>query len=267
MFWPDGQTKKNPKEKTQHMNIVNWNSASGQWDLVELCVRNAFATFIEGAPGLGKTFAGLAASAGERVYQITFNPDSSVQEYQGTYIPTENGTWVWRDGPILTAFREGGVLVLNEMGRASDAVLDFLIAITDSKESAKITLMNGETVVRHPMLRIVATSNSPFSKLPEALQDRFEARLKVTVPHPRIVQSLNAALPGLGSLVANAYDGLGSDKQPPLTSREAFAYARLRAALGPEAAAQAVWGVHRPALVEDIGLAVETAVRTHGGAE
>jgi len=159
------------------------------------------------------------------------------------------------------------VLVLNELGRASDAVLDFLLSILDSRESAKITLMTGETVERHADLRIIATSNSPFSKLPEALQDRFEARLKVTVPHPRIVQSLNAALPGLGTLVVNAYDGLGSDKQPPLTSREAFAFARLRAAIGHDAAAYAVWGVHRPALAEDIGLALETAAKTHGGAE
>ena len=158
------------------------------------------------------------------------------------------------------------VLVLNEMGRASDAVLDFLLSILDSKESAVITLMNGETVQRHPNLRIVATSNSPFSKLPEALQDRFEARTKVTAPHPRIVHTLNAALPGLGTLVANAYDGLGSNKQPPLTSREAFAFARLRAVLGHDAAAYAVWGSFRPALVEDIGLALETAAKTHGGA-
>lgn len=157
------------------------------------------------------------------------------------------------------------MLVLNEMGRASDAVLDFLLSILDSRESAVITLMNGETVKRHADLRIVATSNSPFTKLPEALQDRFEARLKVTSPHPRIVNSLNARLPGLGTLVANGYDGLGSDKQPPLTSREAFAFARLHAVIGHEAAAQAVWGAHRPALAEDIGLALETAARTHGG--
>lgn len=244
------------------MNIVNWNSAAGQWQLVEMCVRRAFTTFIEGAPGLGKTYAGLAGSNGDcPVYQITFNPDSSVQEYQGTYIPTENGTWVWRDGPILQAFRNGGILVLNEMGRASDAVLDFLIAITDSKESAKITLMNGETVARHETLRIVATSNSPFSKLPEALQDRFEARLKVTVPNPRIIDDLNDRLQGLGDMVRRAYGDGANDKTPVITSREAFAYAHLSASMGAEAAAQAVWGAAAPDIIKDLNMVREMTTK------
>ena len=101
---------------------LNWKSPDDQWNLVKLCVNNAFTTFIEGAPGLGKTYAGLYSVNNEqRVYAITFNPDQAVQELQGTYIPTESGAWVWRDGPILQAFRNGGILVLNEMGRASDA--------------------------------------------------------------------------------------------------------------------------------------------------
>lgn len=241
------------------MTTVNWTSASEQWGLVEKCVAHAFTTFIEGAPGLGKTFAGLSGKMNAPVYQITFNPDSSVQEYQGTYIPTENGTWVWRDGPILTAFRNGGLLVLNEMGRASDAVLDFLIAITDSRDSARITLMNGETVNRHESLRIVATSNSPFSKLPEALQDRFEARLKVTVPHPDIIQSLEGRIRGLGSMVSRAYgDG---DKNPQMTSREAFAFARLCNVMNTQQAAQAVWGNKNPELAEEILLALEMTIK------
>lgn len=239
---------------------IDWNSSFGQWNLVEMCVVNAFTTFIEGPPGLGKTFSGLK-SGGVNLpsYQITFNPDASVQEYQGTYIPTASGAWVWRDGPILQAFRGGGLLVLNEMGRASDAVLDFLIAITDSRESAKITLMNGETVNRHETLRIVATSNSSFTRLPEALQDRFEARLKVNVPHPGILDALENKVRGLGDMVRRSYgDG---DKAPQMTTREAFAYASLKAKIGSEAAAQAVWGNKNPELVEEISLALEMTTR------
>ncbi len=160
-----------------------------------------------------------------------------------------------------------GADVLNEMGRASDAVLDFLLSILDSKESARITLMSGETVERHAELRIVATSNSPFSKLPEALQDRFEARLKVTAPHPEIIRLLDGMMPGLGSLVASSYDGLGQDKEPAITSREAFAFARLVPHLGRAAAAQAVWGLRHPALVEDLETTLHMAAGTHGGNE
>lgn len=238
------------------MTTVNWNSAYEQWDLVEKCIANAFTTFIEGAPGLGKTFSGLKSGGMNLpIYQITFNPDASVQEYQGTYIPTSSGAWIWRDGPILQAFRGGGLLVLNEMGRASDAVLDFLIAITDSRDSAKITLMNGETVNRHETLRIVATSNSPFSKLPEALQDRFEARLRVTCPHPGILEALDGKLRGLGDMVRRSY-GEG-DKDPQMTTREAFAYASLSKKIGHHAAAQAVWGSKNPSIVEEVLIALE----------
>lgn len=242
------------------MTTVNWNGAHEQWDLVEKCIAYAFTTFIEGAPGLGKTFSGLKGSGMNLpTYQITFNPDASVQEYQGTYIPTESGAWVWRDGPILQAFRNGGLLVLNEMGRASDAVLDFLLAITDSKESAKITLMNGESVNRHPTLRIVATSNSPFSKLPEALQDRFEARLRVTVPHPSILTALDGKMRGLGDLVRRSYgDG---DKDPQMTTREAFAYASLSSKIGVEAAARAVWGNKNPELATEVLMALEMTTK------
>ena len=239
---------------------LNWKSPEQQWELVAMCVNNAFTTFIEGAPGLGKTYIGLNSRAGETpVYQITFNPDQAVQELQGTYIPTESGAWVWRDGPILRAFRNGGLLILNEMGRASDAVLDFLIAITDSKESAYITLMNGETVARHSDLRIVATSNSSFNKLPEALQDRFEARLKVTAPNPQIINELNRQSPGLGSMVSRSY--AREDKVPAITSREAFAYLRLTNSIGSEAAAQAVWGNNAPQIAQEVLLAQELTVK------
>jgi MoxR-like ATPase len=239
---------------------LNWKSPEQQWELVAMCVNNAFTTFIEGAPGLGKTYIGLNSRVGETpVYQITFNPDQAVQELQGTYIPTESGAWVWRDGPILQAFRSGGLLILNEMGRASDAVLDFLIAITDSKESAYITLMNGETVARNPNLRIVATSNSSFNKLPEALQDRFEARLKVTAPNPQIIDELNRQSPGLGSMVSRSY--AREDKVPAITSREAFAYLRLTKSIGSEAAAQAVWGNNAPQIAQEVLLAQELTVK------
>ena len=239
---------------------LNWKSPDDQWNLVKLCVNNAFTTFIEGAPGLGKTYAGLYSVNNEqRVYAITFNPDQAVQELQGTYIPTESGAWVWRDGPILQAFRNGGILVLNEMGRASDAVLDFLIAITDSKDSAKITLMNGETVTRHPDLRIVATSNSPFAKLPEALQDRFEARLKVTAPNPSIIEELNRQIPGLGDMVQRSYGKEG--KNPAITSREAFAYAKLKKIMGHDNAAMAVWGNSAPEIAAEVKLAQELTVK------
>lgn len=238
------------------MTSVNWQDPIKQWNLVNLCVKSAFTTFIEGAPGLGKTFAGLTSGSGlmDIVYQVTFNPDAAVQEYQGSYVPTKSGAWEWKDGPILQAFRNGGILVLNEMGRASDAVLDFLIAITDSKESAKITLMSGETVERHPDLRIVATSNSSFNRLPLALQDRFEARLKVTAPHPSIIEALNNSAPGLGDMVSRSY-GRG-DKEPAITSREAFSYVRLSKMMGTEAAAQAVWGSNSPDLAEEVSLAI-----------
>lgn len=243
------------------MTTMNWSNDVEQWNLVNMCVRNAFTTFIEGAPGLGKTYAGLNGKNGEKlpVYQITFNPDSSVQEYQGTYIPTESGAWVWRDGPIMLAFRSGGILVLNELGRASDAVLDFLLSILDSRESAKITLMTGETVERHADLRIIATSNSPFSKLPEALQDRFEARLKVTTPHPNIIHSLNSWKPGLGDMVKRSY-GEGN-KKPTITSREAFAFVRLSATMGEQAAAQAVWGHVSPDIVSEVALACQLSTK------
>lgn len=235
------------------MTTLNWSNPDSQWKLVSDCVNAAFTTFIEGAPGLGKTFAGLNNTENLNVYQITFNPDASVQEYQGTYIPTSDGSWIWRDGPIMMAFRYGGILVLNEMSRASDAVLDFLLSVLDSKDSAKITLMNGESVNRHSSLRIVATSNSSFNKLPEALQDRFEARLKVTTPHPNIIFKLNNSMPGLGDMVLRSY-GEGN-KKPTITSREAFAYAKLVNLIGEDAAAHAIWGSQNPEIAEDVKMA------------
>jgi len=242
------------------MTTVNWTSSTEEWNLVSLCVKNAFSTFVEGAPGLGKTFAGMNADGNELpVYQVTFNPDASVQEYQGTYTPTESGAWVWRDGPIMLAYRNGGILVLNEMGRASDAVLDFLLSILDSRESSAITLMSGETVKRNLDLRIVATSNAPFAKLPEALQDRFEARLKVNTPHPNIVTRLNSWMPGLGDMVRRSY-GEGN-KKPTITSREAFAYAKLARTMGSDAAAQAIWGYTSPDLVNEVKLACELTTK------
>ena len=170
-------------------------------------------------------------------YQQTMNEDTTVQEAIGHYIP-EGTKFKWHDGPMARAWRTGAPLIINEIGRASGAVQDLLLSILDDPSIASMALPTGERLKPKEGFRVFATANTPITELDPALQDRFDAAIEVTTPHPDLVKALNAKAKGVGTFIAETY----RDPARSISPRKAFAFLLLKETSQVEEAAQIVFG-------------------------
>jgi hypothetical protein len=207
------------------------------WDLVASVIRHSRSTLLYGPPGTGKSHAAHTADRdGRPLFTVTMTPDTPAAELRGHYVPVGD-EFRWQDGPAIRAWREGGRLVINELNLAGGDALSFLLACLDSPQTAALTLPTGELVRPAENFQIVATMNgSPDEDLPAALRDRFPVCIEINEAHPagiaQLPDDLRAA--AKGSVVA-------SDPARRLTLRAWLAFASLRASIGAEAAAQAVF--------------------------
>lgn len=200
-------------------------------------------TLLYGPPGTGKSYA--AQSGGDTVYNLTITPDTAAAELRGHYHP-RGGEFVWQDGPIVRAMREGARLVLNEVNHAGGDVLSFLLAALDNPESCRICLPSGETVRPAPGFHVVGTMNGEPDDLLPALKDRFAAHVEILEPHPAAIDSLPADLQNAARGTVTA---TGSDR---VSLRSWLSFARLRAGLGAEVAAQAAFGSRWQAVLDSL---------------
>jgi nitric oxide reductase NorQ protein len=190
-----------PKDRKQ-FDLATWSGVSNSWVLAEAAINNLSRVFLHGPPGVGKT--ALALKAGRDPVSITLSDDITVQELMGHYIPQET-RWSFHYGPVSTAFKEGRILILNEIARASGAVHDFLLAVLDRDDVARITIPSGETLRPGAGFKVIATANAGPDTLDPALRSRFQTEVHLPSPHPRLVAKLDAEVPGLGKALANSF--------------------------------------------------------------
>lgn len=174
-----------------------------------------------GIPGTGKTTTAnkTGKGAGKIVYNITLHEDSSVSELLGSWMP-KGGSFDWVDGTGIRAWKEGAMLVINEVDKASGSVMTALHAILDDPEIARLTLPTGETVAPKKGFQTIATMNGRIIDLPLALSDRFDIKLEITEPHP---DALTKLPPLLAKMVQNAY----RSEELNVTFREVASFAKL----------------------------------------
>ena len=188
-------------EETNHYDLAKWAKVDSPWTLAETAVKSRERVFLHGPPGVGKSF--LASKAGQPL-SITLSEDLSVQELMGHYVPI--GTeWTFRYGPVSKAFKEGRILILNEIGRASGAVRDFLLPVLDGSDVARLTLPSGETLLPGAGFKVIGTANTPPDTLDPALRSRFQAEVHLSSPHPEIIRKLDRHYPGLGRALADSF--------------------------------------------------------------
>jgi MoxR-like ATPase len=206
-------------------------------------------TLLYGPPGTGKSFA--AQGGGDAtVRNITLTPDTPAAELRGHYHP-RGGEFVWVDGPIVAAMREGARVVINEVDHAGGDTLSFLLAALDNRESCRITLPSGETVTPAPGFHAVGTMNGRPDDLLPALRDRFAAAVEILEPHPEAIASLPADLQNAARGTVTA---TGADR---ITLRSWLSFARLRSAIGAEYAAAASFGTNWRAVLDSLAVAGE----------
>jgi MoxR-like ATPase len=196
-----------------------------------------------GPPGTGKTYAALHHGVDEQnAERLVCTEDLTSGEITGTWMPTGESRFEWREGPAIRAWRgsdgRGGRLVLDEVDRASGDALSTLLAVTDSPESAR--WRNPETLewVRPgPSFSVVMTSNiDDLDDVPRALRDRFPVCIRVDRPHPSAVLRLS------GDLRGAALVGSLGPEQRRVSLRSFYAFDELRRHHGPVRAARLVFG-------------------------
>lgn len=216
----------------------------GCWrDLADVLAAGISRVLLYGPPGTGKTFAALRHGVRHDLTErLVCTEDLTSGEITGTWMPTKEGHFEWREGPAIRAWRgsdgKGARLVLDEVDRASGDALSTLLAIADSPESAR--WRNPETLewVRPgPSFSVIMTSNiEDLDDIPRALRDRFPVSIRVDRPHPAAVARLSRDLRG------PALSGsLGPDERR-VSLRSFYAFDELRRHHGPVRAARLVFG-------------------------
>jgi MoxR-like ATPase len=211
------------------------------WDLVGRvlacsCVRHVY---LYGPPGIGKTYCAIREGRRDgNVYAITLTQEMPASELRGHWTPRGN-EFVWMDGPVVRAMREGALVVLNELLHASDDALSFLYPVLERDATARITLPTSETVVPRPGFRVIVTENRPPSDLSAALRDRFDAVLEIDEPHPQALEGLSPVLREA------ARRSFSLDDERRVSVRPFLVLDQLRFAIGLEDACTAVFGPQR----------------------
>lgn len=167
-------------------------SEKTDWAFIERILENEATrtAFIGGPPGTGKTYTSMRSGLGDReVYSVTLTPETPAAELRGFWMP-KGMEFQWQDGVFIKAMREGARVVINEIAHASHDVLALLYPVLESQDTAALTLPSTETVVPAPGFQVICTDNVDIEYLPEAIRDRFDAKLEVTSPHPNAILRL-----------------------------------------------------------------------------
>ncbi len=222
------------KEQTENTCVTG-----NDWRLFEKAVLASPRTFIWGPPGIGKSYTSrqILRTINNNVWQCTLDEDKVVQELLGHFLP-KGRVFVWHNGPIAIAFKEGHGLVINELARGSSAVKDMFLGILDDPEIASLRLPSGDLLTRGKNFKVIATANNPPEDLDEALKDRFDVVMRVDTPHPAIISNLNKKLPDLGDMILASYKDSGRAISP----RRAYAFVNLLKNVSREDAAKLAFG-------------------------
>ncbi len=211
-------------------------------DFADVLSAGVTRVLLYGPPGTGKTFAALLHGTTGDAERLVCTEDLTSGEITGTWMPSGDGTFTWREGPGIRAWRgtegRGARLVLDEVDRASGDALATLLAITDSPASARWRNPDSLEWIRPgPEFSVVMTSNvDDLDDVPRALRDRFPVCIRVDRPHPSAVTSLSA------DLRAPALAGSLGPESRRVSLRSFYAFDQLRRHHGAARAAQLVFG-------------------------
>lgn len=135
-----------------------------------------------GYPGCGKTSLVEGAFADEGG-PITFagHGEAEIGDLVGSYVQRPDGTYEWKDGPLVLAMKQGRVLFVDDATLTPSGVLARLYPAMDGRGVITLTEHEGEEIVAQPGFFVVGAHNPgvPGAILSEALASRFAIHLDV----------------------------------------------------------------------------------------
>lgn len=184
------------------------------WEIADILLNNSIPFVLKGRPGTGKSFfAGQLSSI-----VCPLGPDTAAFELRGLEAPRDGG-WVWKDGPVMEAYRHGGTLLLDEIDKASPEASAWIHGALWLKT---ISLPSGETVNRSAKLKIISTAND-LELLPDHARDRWTV-VKADYPH-KDLSALIATRAGIPE--ESVKDILSNSKGPVASPRKWLVFCRL----------------------------------------
>ena len=148
-----------------------------------------FPVYIYGVSGVGKTFnvEQSCANNGRPYFRVQVTKDTTNEDLIGSYALI-NGNTIWRDGPILKAYRSGGVLLLDEVDLNPSLMI--LQGVLENKPV--YVTQTGELVYPKEGFQVFATGNSKgdgndyeyvgTSALNKAFLERFDWIIEQKIP-------------------------------------------------------------------------------------
>ncbi|CEF65608.1 Midasin [Strongyloides ratti] len=139
---------------------------------------------LEGSPGAGKssTVMALASVTGHKLIRLNLSDQTDLCDLFGCDVPItlEDGktSFVWQDGPILKAIKEGCWILLDEMNLASQSVLEGLNSCFDHRKELFIAELNKTFDIGVSSCRFFACQNPRGQgggrrSLPKSFLNRF----------------------------------------------------------------------------------------------
>lgn len=207
--------------------------------VLHLCREHVQYPLFYGPPGTGKTALCEAAFL-DTLVTIVMTADTAERDLVGQFIPnplfgTEGQPeYVWADGPLLVAMKNGWPLLVDEVGLGDPKVLSVLYGAMDGRREITVNSNPslGTIKAADGFLVIGATNpNAPGVNLSEALLSRFTVQVEMTTDWNLASTVLKVPEDIVGIAMGMAKEvGTAVDWSPNM--RELLAYRDLRKVFG-----------------------------------
>ncbi|XP_065315247.1 midasin-like [Gordionus sp. m RMFG-2023] len=135
---------------------------------------------LEGSPGVGKTtlIQALANFTNNKLVRINLSEHTDVCDLFGANLPTNDGSFAWKDGPVLKVLKNGYWLLIDEINLASQSVLEALNSCLDHRGIVTIPELGRSFSIKEGKTVIFACQNPHFQGggrkvLPKSFVNRF----------------------------------------------------------------------------------------------